>query len=230
VSNALHVQECVPENLELKKKVFADIDEHLNDRTVVASSSSCFLPSLFTEQLKHRSQMLVAHPINPPYFVPLVELVPSPWTDPKVMSSTHQLLSNVGQKPVTLKKEVPGFIVNRIQYAILNECYRLVRDDVISVDDVDSVMSDGLGMRYAFMGPWETAHLNAPNGMPDYFQRYAQGIFDVSNDMGATPMMEGDTAKKIGDAMLNRIPVEQLKQRQKWRDEKLIALSKLKKN
>ena len=70
-------------------------------------------------------------------------------------------MEEIGQKPVTLKKEVPGFSLNRIQYAILDECYRQIANDVISVEDVDTVMSDGLGMRYAFMGPWETAHLNA---------------------------------------------------------------------
>ena len=93
--------------------------------------------------------------------MPLVEIVPAPWTHPDIVTRTRALMEEIGQKPVTLKKEVPGFSLNRIQYAILDECYRQVANGVISVEDVDTVMSDGLGMRYAFMGPWETAHLNA---------------------------------------------------------------------
>lgn len=178
--------------------------------------------------MKHRSQMLVAHPVNPPYFVPLVEIVPSEWTEPEVMVKVRGILEKVGQKPVILQKEVEGFIVNRIQYAILNECYRLIEANVISVQDIDSVMADGLGMRYAFMGPWETAHLNAA-GMGEYFEKYASGINHVSNTMGPVPLMEGETAKRIEQQMAAQIPLDQLENRRKWRDERLIELSQLKK-
>lgn len=155
------LQECVFEQIDLKKDVFKQLDEIASNDVVLASSTSCFLPSLFSEGLKHKSQVVVAHPVNPPYYVPAVEIVPAPWTDPKVVERTRAIMIEIGQKPVTLKKEVPGFSLNRIQYAILDECWRQIADGVISVEDVDTVMSDGLGMRYAFMGPWETAHLNA---------------------------------------------------------------------
>ena len=212
------------ENIELKKKVFLELDQICSDSIVLCSSTSCFLPSLLAENLKHRSQFIVGHPVNPPYFVPLVEIIPSPWTDPAILTQTKELFTKVGQKPVVLKKEIEGFIVNRVQYAILNECYRLIEDNVISVEDVDTVMSDGLGMRYAFMGPWETAHLNAL-GMKEYFEKYSQGIYDVSITMGAVPKMEGKTAQVITDEMTSKIPVEKLEERRKWRDQRLIALS-----
>lgn len=172
--------------------------------------------------------MIVGHPVNPPYFLPLVEIVPSQWTDANVIKQTRELFEKVGQKPVVLKKEIEGFIVNRVQYAILNECYRLIEDDVISVADVDSVMSNGLGMRYAFMGPWETAHLNAA-GMKEYFEKYAKGIHDVSLTMGSVPKMEGKTAELITEELTKQFPVEKLEERRKWRDENLIKLSVLKK-
>jgi len=228
LENAIHVQECVFEDIDLKSKVFKLLDKIASDEVVLCSSTSCFLPSLFAEPLKHRNQVIVGHPINPPYFVPLVEIIPTKWTDASIVKRTRALFTKIGQKPVVLKKEVPGFIVNRVQYAILSECYRLIADDVISVEDVDTVMSDGLGVRYAFMGPWETAHLNA-QGMDEYFEKYSKGIYEVSSDSGPVPRMEGKTANIISDAMTKKIPIEKLTERRKWRDERLIALSQLKK-
>lgn len=105
--------------------------------------------------------MIVSHPVNPPYYVPLVELVPAPWTKPEIVKTTRSLMEEIGQEPVSLTKEVEGFALNRIQYAILNETWRLVQDGILDVKDIDKVMSCGLGPRYAFMGPLETAHLNA---------------------------------------------------------------------
>lgn len=183
--------------------------------------------------VNHRAQFIVGHPINPPYFVPLVEVVPSPWTSPEVLTQTRTLLTAVGQKPVVLQREISGFLVNRLQYALLNESYRLLESGVISsVEDLDAVMSEGLGMRYAFMGPWETAHLNAATGMSEYFARYGAGIYDVSLTMaGRPPKMDGTspTAKLITEQMNKVIPPEKLEERRKWRDQRLAALSQLKK-
>ncbi|KAF8778636.1 Lambda-crystallin like protein [Argiope bruennichi] len=131
VEGSIHVQECVFENVDLKKKVFKDMDPFASNDVVLCSSTSCFPASSFSEDLVHRSQVIVGHPVNPPYYVPLVEIVPAPWTDPDVVTRTKNLMIDIGQKPVVLNKEVPGFALNRVQYALLNECWRMYRDGML---------------------------------------------------------------------------------------------------
>jgi len=110
----------------------------------------------------------------------------------------------------------------------LNETWRLVQDKVLDVRDIDRVMSEGLGMRYAFLGPLETAHLNA-EGMLNYSERYSKTMYAVSQTMGETPLMAGPQAKVVHDQLCQMTPVDKLPQRRAWRDKCLTALAKLKK-
>lgn len=146
-----YIQECVFERLEAKQAIFAKLDA-ANSNAVLASSTSAILPSSIFGNLSTRSRCVVAHPINPPYFIPLVEIVRAPFTEQWVCDRTRQIMTALGQSPVTLNFELPGFALNRIQYAILGEAWRLVESGVLTVEDVDRVMTDGLGPRYAFLG------------------------------------------------------------------------------
>lgn len=135
----------------------------------------------------------------------------------------------IKQKPVILSKEIIGFATNRIQYAILNEIWHLIDKDILTASDADAIMTEGLGLRYAFVGPLETAHLNA-NGIRDYVQRFGGEIYKVSETYDAIPKMEeGVTLDKIVEQCVKMVPQENLAERRRERDAFLTKLSGIKK-
>jgi L-gulonate 3-dehydrogenase len=172
VRDAGYVQESGPEVESVKVEVFAALDAAAPADAVLASSTSAIVASRFTERLKGRARCLVAHPVNPPHLVPVVEVCGAPWTDAAVKRRAIEVLRSVGQVPIDVKREIDGFVLNRLQVALLTEAFRLVQDGVVSPEDLDHSIADGLGLRWAFMGPFETIELNAPAGTADYCRRY----------------------------------------------------------
>ena len=150
--------------------------------TVLASSTSGLPASAFTEGLEHRARCLVVHPINPPHLIPLVEIVPAPWTDAKVVERATALMREVGQSPIQLRREVNGFVVNRLQSAMLSEAFKLVEDGIVSVDEVDRAVSDGLGLRWSFMGPFQTIDLNAKTGVAEYCRNLGPMYYGLAKE------------------------------------------------
>ncbi len=166
LAEAGHVQENTPERFEVKARVFLDLDRLAPPAAVIASSTSALLPSAFQAEVAGRARCLVCHPINPPYLIQAVEVVPSPWTSPDVVARAAAFMRGCGQTPLVMKREIDGFIMNRIQGALMEECFRLVADGVASAEDVDIGIRDGLALRWSFMGPFETIDLNAPGRCP----------------------------------------------------------------
>ncbi|XP_034238246.1 lambda-crystallin homolog [Thrips palmi] len=227
VSGALLVQECTPEVLAIKLKALKDLDVVVEAPTIISSSTSTHMPSVLSKDMKNKERFIVSHPVNPPYYVRMVEIVPAPYTESWVPQKVRSIMQELGQVPVSLKKEVPGFSLNRIQYVILNEVWRQVEEGVLDVADVDKVMSEGLGPRYAFLGALETAHLNA-EGMQNYCERYAPTIYSVSQSMGPIPHMQNETLKTVHKQLCDSIPLDKLQERRQWRDTCLTRLSVLK--
>ncbi|MCH8997011.1 MAG: 3-hydroxyacyl-CoA dehydrogenase [Proteobacteria bacterium] len=220
-----HVQENTPEDVEVKREVFARLDAAAPANAVLASSSSAILPSKFTERLKGRARCLVVHPINPPYLVPAVEVVPAPWTDPAVVARTREFLISAGHAPIVMKKELDGFVMNRMQGALLEEAFRLVADGYASIEDVDIGIREGLALRWSFMGPFETIDLNAPGGVRDYVERY-QGIYErLHASQQRRVDWLGEVMDRVEGDRRKDLPADKLAERQVWRDRRLMALA-----
>lgn len=223
VSDAEHVQENSPERVADKTALFAELDKTARPDAVLASSTSGIPASAFTESLPGRTRCLVAHPVNPPYLVPLVELCPAPWTDPAVVARTRELMVRAGQAPVTVNKEVTGFALNRLQGALLAEAFRLLADGVISPVDLDATVKHGLGLRWSFMGPLETIDLNAPGGLVDYCARYG-GLYAKLQQQMTPHAWDAALVERLHAARRAELPANMMPVRQEWRDRRLMAL------
>jgi L-gulonate 3-dehydrogenase len=225
LDGASHVQESTPEDIGVKRRVFARLDALAPRRAVLASSTSAILPSRFTEALPGRGRALVVHPINPPYLIPAVEIVPAPWTDAAIVERTAALMRSMGHAPIVMKREIDGFVMNRLQGALLEEAFRLVAEGYASVEDVDIGIRDGLALRWSFIGPFETIDLNAPGGVRDYANRY-QGIYE---QIFPSSQWRADWSGPVMDAIeadrRKRLPADRLAARQVWRDRRLMALA-----
>jgi len=220
-----HVQENTPEDVEVKRKVFQRLDAAAPGNAVLASSSSAILPSKFTEELNGRARCLVVHPINPPYLVPAAEVVPAPWTDQAVVDRTREFLVCAGHAPIVMNKELDGFVMNRMQGALLEEAFRLVADGYASIEDVDIGIREGLALRWSFMGPFETIDLNAPGGVRDYVARY-QGIYErIFPSQRRRVDWSGEVMEQIEGERRKNLPAGKLVERQVWRDRRLMALA-----
>jgi len=225
LAGAVHVQENAPEKLEVKQSLFPELDRLASPEAVLASSTSALLPSAFTGAVKGRARCLVVHPINPPYLVPAVEVVPAPWTDAAVVARTAEFMTRAGQAPIVMKREIDGFVMNRMQGALLQEAFRLVADGYASIEDVDIGLREGLALRWSFMGPFETIDLNAPDGVRDYVLRY-KGIYErLAPSQMRTVEWAGPALDEIERDRRKRLKQGELATRAIWRDRRLMALA-----
>jgi L-gulonate 3-dehydrogenase len=225
LADAAYVQECAPEKVELKAQIFDEMDGLTADGAVLASSTSIILPSLFTGHMKRRSQAIVVHPLNPPHLIPAVEIVPAPWTSKETIDRAREIVIGIGQKPVLMMKEIDGFLMNRLQGALLEECFRLFEGGYASAEDIDVALKDGLAMRWSFIGPFETAELNAPGGIRDYVNRYDRGYQVIRKDSMHRADWTGKTLDRIEAERRALLPADKIKERQEWRDRKLMELA-----
>jgi L-gulonate 3-dehydrogenase len=215
------VQENGPERLDVKRTLFAALDEAAPRDAVIASSTSAIRCSLFTEDLPGRARCLIGHPVNPPHLIPLVEISGAPWTSAEALARARAVYAEVGQVPITVLKEIEGFILNRLQGALLAEAFRLAAEGYVSPQDLDRTVSDGLGLRWSFMGPFETIELNAPGGIADYCARYTGFYKSLAADPAPPSVYEAPATETI---LADWQPPADLDARMRRRDARLAAL------
>ncbi|WAI85623.1 MULTISPECIES: 3-hydroxyacyl-CoA dehydrogenase [Achromobacter] len=224
VKGACYIQENSPEKLEIKRALFSALDAAAEPDAVIGSSTSSIPASQFTEHLPGRHRCLVAHPVNPPYLIPVVELCPAPWTSADALQRASDIMTAIGQKPVRLRREIEGFILNRLQGALLHEAFRLAKEGIASAEDIDTTVKDGLGLRWSFMGPFETIDLNAPGGIADYCSRYGGLYQSIGADQTECVAWDAALVGALADERRGLLPQEDLAKRRFWRDEKLMRL------
>ena len=224
-----YVQESGPETIDAKRAIWTELDKLTAEGIVIASSTSAITASRFSQGLPGRARCLVGHPVNPPHLIPLVEISPAPWTSPEAVARARAVYAEIGQEPIVVKKEIDGFILNRLQGAVLNEALRLVGEGYVSAADLDKTVKNGLGLRWSFMGPFETIELNAPAGIPDYCARF-EGMY--------RPMAQQPPSEQVWDKTnIDRLVAdwgpapspEKVRTKSRWRDERLAALAAHKK-
>ncbi len=229
VKEADYVQESVSENYEIKQKVFSEIDK-INDTAIIASSTSGLLMTRIQKVTKKPERCIVAHPWNPPLLLKLVELVPGEKTSEETVQTTYNFMENLEKIPVVVKKEVPGFIGNRLQGALWREALSLIENGVASVEDIDRAVWAGPGARWAIMGPFLTIHLGGgPGGLKHQIDNIQQAISDLYNSMDDWKFIPYHAAKKAIEEVMD-LPMIKEKSFQeivKWRDDKLVKILEL---
>ena len=220
--DSIYIQESGPENLEIKKKLTHEIDKVTPTNIPIASSTSGIPTSFYANDVLGKHRCLVAHPINPPHLIPAVEVVPAPFTKGAVTQRVKEIIRSINKVPIELTKEIPGFVVNRLQGALLAEAFELKKEGIASAEDIDTAISHGLGLRWSFMGPFQTIHLNAPEGISGYVERYEQMYKEMFNN----PSLDWSSVLENGlkEEILNLFDETKRENFEKQRDDKLAKL------
>jgi 3-hydroxyacyl-CoA dehydrogenase len=223
-----YVQECGPEDLALKRRLFTELDRAAPEGAILASSTSAFDMTDIADGTRRPEVCVVAHPTNPPHIVPLVEVLGGARTAPETVARTCELLSRVGQAPVVLKKHVHGFALNRLQFALVREALHLLKTGVADVEVLDTVVREGLGLRWALLGPFGVADTNHDRGVRGYFGGHEAWITDLMDQLGPTPTLEAEWIERIAAALDRARGNVSLAEVQEWRDRMVLEIRKLK--
>lgn len=225
LSTADLVLEAGPEHLATKQAIFAGLLGSTRPDAVLATASSAIAMSLILPNTADQARCLVAHPVNPPAVLRLIELVPAPGTGTGTLARATEIFGQAGFTPIVLGHEIEGFVLNRLQGAVLREAYRLVGDGVVDVAGLDAVVRLGLGPRWALSGPFETAELNTPGGILAHADRMGAAYRRMGEQRGETGCQWSDALVAQVDAERRRIiAVKDLPARAAWRARVVAAL------
>lgn len=224
VAGAEFVQESGPEREDLKIALFAELDAALPPDAILASSSSGLLISRIQSRCRHPQRCVLGHPFNPPHLIPLVEVVGGAQTSPEAVAAAMEFYSEIGKKPIHIKKEVRGHVANRLQAALWREAVHLVNEGVVSVADADAAIAFGPGLRWALMGPHLTFHLaGGEGGMKHFMTHLASPMQSWMDDLG-NPHLTPEVQQLIIDGVTEEAAGRSIADLARWRDEKLVEI------
>ena len=233
IRNADFVIEAIIEDYEAKKTIFRKLDEKLDKDVILASSTSGLLMTEIQKAMqRYPERAIIVHPWNPPHLLPLVEIVPGEKTSQETIETTKDFMENKLERvAVVLKKEVPGFIGNRLAFALLREAVYLVDEGIATVEDIDKVVTSAMGLRWAFMGPFLTYHLGGGEGGIEYFfsRGFGYGANEWMHTLAKYDKFPYTGVMKVIQQMKEYefIKGKSFQELSRWRDEKLISLIKL---
>ena len=226
--DSILIQESIIEDLEEKKKIFTILDKLSSKNTILASSSSYLLISKISENIINRHRCINAHPALPPHVVPFVEVCGSLETSPEIIQKALSLYKKANYASIIINKETEGFVLNRLQGALLNEAVRLHEGGYASMDDIDIAMKHALGIRWAFLGPFEIMDLNAPDGIKDSFSRYKTGIQNLAKQQNTVPEYSDDYLNRLEEEQRKRLAFSDRPKRIEKRNQMIALIRKLK--
>jgi len=192
VADVDFVIESATENLEVKRRIFAELDRLCPARTILASNSSSLMPSSYVSATNRSARVLGVHYFNPPYLLPCVEVVAGPGTAEATLQTVRELLLRLGKQVATIRKEVPGFIANRLQAALFREAFSLVERGIATPDDIDAAVQYGIGRRFATAGPFEVFDLA---GLDTVLAAGRNLMADLESSPAVSPRLEEKVAR-----------------------------------
>ncbi|MCY9006849.1 3-hydroxyacyl-CoA dehydrogenase family protein [Peribacillus frigoritolerans] len=229
VRDADFIIEAIPEVIELKLNLYQQLEEIIKPDAIVASNTSTFPISQLMEKASFAERMVITHFFNPGHLVPLVEIVQHDETKPEIVKTTMDLMRKIGKSPILLKKEIAGFIANRLQTALMREAFYLLKEGVADAEDIDTAITAGPGFRWAFTGPIEIADF----GGLDTWQRVFDNVSPVLDQSKEAPdlirdlVAEGKLGTKSGEGIFT-YEESTVSQKINERDRNFIKLGKLK--
>jgi ketoreductase RED1 len=227
VATADLVQENGPERPEWKQQLWARIEPAVPKHALLLSSSSARPATEQGREMKDASRLLVGHPFNPPHLIPLVEVVPGERTDPKAVEEAVAFYEALGKVPRVLKKEIQGFVANRLQRAIMREACYLVQEGVVTVDELDDIVTSSIGLRWAVNGPFSSFHMGGgPKGLESFFQHLGKNMaasFKVIPSVELDEKLQRRIIEQAA-ASFGRTPIPEMERK---RDDAQVALLRM---
>ncbi len=230
VADADFIHECIDETLDSKRTMFVDLERCAKPSAILATTTSSFPVSTFASDLPGRGRCIVVHPATPPHLLPVTEICPAPFTEQAVTDATFAFMEQCGQVPVLIRFEQSSFVLNRLQAALVVEMLRCLNSGIISPGDIDKIISQGFGLRWAFLGPFEGVDLNAAGGIREYLERFGFIFDDMAGRNGhAGAVVTPDAIATLEKYARDQLPLEAIGKRTAWRDRSIASLRELKK-